>query len=223
MRVTPSICWTDIHGGEARLSAINQPFARARGALRSLLASRCAVCDLAPGNPLCACCARDYFAADAPRCCVCALRLPPAVAAMRCGGCLRSAPHFDATVALADYAPPVDRMIAALKFDGRLPLARAFGTLLAAAAAHLLRETCAICPVPLAFERLSNAASTGRTKSPAASPRAAADRCAPTSCCVRGTRQRRWNCRWPNGGATCAAPLSRAATSTAPASSSSTT
>ncbi len=155
MKVESSICWTDIHGGEARLSAVNQPFARARGALRSLLASRCAVCDLAPGDPLCAGCARDYFATEARRCCVCALRLPPAVAAMRCGGCLRSAPHFDATIALSDYAPPVDRMIAALKFDGRLPLARAFGTLLAAAAADLLRETCAICPVPLAFERLS--------------------------------------------------------------------
>jgi len=71
----------------------------------------------------------------------------------RCGHCLRSPPNFDATIALADYAPPVDRMVAALKFGGRLPLADAFGTLLARAAHPLLREADAICPVPLSFER----------------------------------------------------------------------
>jgi ComF family protein len=112
------------------------------------------VCDLEHGEPLCRGCARDYFAADVPRCAVCALKLPmTAQAGDRCGHCLRSPPNFDATIALADYAPPVDRMVAALKFGGRLPLADAFGTLLARAAHPLLREADAICPVPLSFER----------------------------------------------------------------------
>jgi ComF family protein len=44
-------------------------------------------------------------------------------------------------------------MVAALKFGGRLPLAEAFGRLLARAGAQLLRDADAICPVPLAFER----------------------------------------------------------------------
>jgi ComF family protein len=112
------------------------------------------VCDLEDGDPLCAGCARDYFAVDAARCASCALRLPAHAAPVeRCGNCLRSPPQFDATVALADYAAPVDRMIGALKFGGRLPLADAFGTLLARVAQGPLRTADAICPVPLAFER----------------------------------------------------------------------
>src|SRR5512139_3132340 len=111
------------------------PFAKGMAGLRRLLAPRCVVCDLEAGDPLCPGCAHDYFAVDAPRCASCAIRLPAARSDDRCGACLRSPPRFDRTVALADYAPPVDRMIAALKFGGRLPLADAFG----------------ICPDPLAF------------------------------------------------------------------------
>ena len=131
------------------------PFARGMAGLRRLLAPRCVVCDLEAGDPLCPGCARDYFAVDVPRCASCAIRLPAARSDDRCGACLRSPPRFDRTVALADYAPPVDRMIAALKFGGRLPLADAFGSLLARAARAVLQEADAICPVPLAFERQS--------------------------------------------------------------------
>jgi ComF family protein len=128
---------------------IASPWAR----LRSLVATRCVVCDLEPGAPLCAGCERDWFAAGAPRCAVCALRLPAATPGTRCGACLRAPPRFDATVALADYLPPVDRMVAALKFGGRLPLADAFGTLLARAGDEALRQADAVCAVPLSFER----------------------------------------------------------------------
>ncbi len=119
--------------------------------LRRWLAPRCVVCDLDLGDPICTGCAQDYFAV-APRCAVCALRLP-ITEADRCGRCLREPPHFDATVALADYAPPVDRMITALKFGGRLPLADAFGRLLARRARHVLDEADTVCAVPLSFER----------------------------------------------------------------------
>jgi ComF family protein len=128
-------------------------FALGMAPLRRLLAPRCVACDLEHGDPLCAGCAQDFFAAGVPRCAVCALRLPaPAQPGARCGRCLSAPPHFDATIALADYAAPVDRMIAALKFGGRLPLASAFGALLAGPG-RLLPGADAICPVPLAFER----------------------------------------------------------------------
>ncbi len=121
--------------------------------LRDLVAPRCVVCDLEPGAPLCAGCETDWFAAAAPRCAACALRLPAATPGALCGACLRAPPRFDATVALADYLPPVDRMVAALKFGGRLPLADAFGTLLARAGDEALRQADAVCAVPLSFER----------------------------------------------------------------------
>jgi ComF family protein len=125
----------------------------ASGLLRRWLAPRCVVCDLERGDPLCSGCAQDYFA-PATRCVCCALRLPAGSSSTeRCGRCLRQPPHFDATIALADYAPPVDRMIAALKFGGRLPLAGTFGTLLARASAAALGSADALVAVPLSFER----------------------------------------------------------------------
>ena len=121
--------------------------------LRRWLAPHCVVCGLDRGDPLCNGCSVDFFAL-APRCACCALRLP-AAAAERCGRCLNAPPHFDATTVLADYAPPLDRMIAALKFGGQLPLAAAFGSLLARAAADALAGADLLAPVPLSFERLS--------------------------------------------------------------------
>jgi ComF family protein len=135
--------------GSGRRGAVALGLAR----LRRRLAPRCVVCDLDDGDPLCGGCAADYFTGHLARCPVCALRLPAAGGDSRCGSCLRTPPRFDATVALADYAPPVDRMLVALKFGARLPLADAFGRLLAGAAGHLLRDAGAIVPVPLAFER----------------------------------------------------------------------
>lgn len=135
------------------VAARRSPLAQGLARLRRLLAPRCVVCDLDDGDPLCPGCARDYFAGDAPRCAACALRLPAGHGGLRCGNCLRSPPAFDGTVVLADYLPPVDRMIIALKFGGRLPLADAFGRLLAGAGRRVLQESDAICAVPLAFER----------------------------------------------------------------------
>jgi ComF family protein len=143
-----------IDGEDDFRGALGRAFRARLMTLRRLLAPRCVVCDLEAGNPLCSGCAQDYFATDIARCATCALRLPgSAQDGGRCGRCLAETPHYDATIALADYAPPVDRMIAALKFGGRLPLADAFGALLAARAQPSLDGADAICPVPLAFER----------------------------------------------------------------------
>jgi ComF family protein len=48
----------------------------------------------------------------------------------RCGECLRAPPAFDATVVAADYSPPVDRLVLALKFGSQLALAPLFARLL---------------------------------------------------------------------------------------------
>ncbi len=123
---------------------------RARTVLQRLFAPACAVCALGQG-PICSKCEDDFFPATRIRCMVCAL--PVATTDTICGRCQSSPPHFQRTTALADYAPPVDGMMLALKFRARLDLATLFGRLLA-------RRTSAdraalVVPVPLAFERQS--------------------------------------------------------------------
>jgi ComF family protein len=70
-----------------------------------------------------------------------------------CGGCLASPPHFVRATALADYAPPVDGMVRALKFGARLDLASVFGQLLAQRTRA--DDEALVVPVPLAFERMA--------------------------------------------------------------------
>jgi len=74
-----------------------------------------------------------------------------------CGNCLLSQPAFDATIALADYAAPVDGLIAALKFHARLDVGWALGWLLAqrvAAACPGQARPAAVLPLPLSALRL---------------------------------------------------------------------
>ncbi|MGH8800318.1 MAG: ComF family protein, partial [Casimicrobiaceae bacterium] len=93
---------------------------RAIGALRHALPQRCELC-AAPsaGDLVCAACTGDL-----PRltgaCPACAL---PAAGDTFCGACLAAPPAFDATVAAFVYAFPVDRLIHAFKYQGRLALA----------------------------------------------------------------------------------------------------
>jgi ComF family protein len=134
-------------------------------ALRHLLAPDCAVCGIAaadpPGSPVCAPCRADFFPMATLRCRICANRLPTRARVACadtttgldvCGRCLTRPPHFAATIALADYAPPVDAMVAALKFHNRLDLGRAFGLLLAERARAWQGD--AVLALPLAAPRL---------------------------------------------------------------------
>lgn len=100
------------------------------------------------------------------RCTCCAVRLPAAAAGLRCAACLRDPPSFDRTLALADYLPPLDRLLLDLKFHACLPLAAALGSLLARLAiAHGVcgwgqpqsagAPPCLLIPVPLSAERLT--------------------------------------------------------------------
>jgi len=99
--------------------------------LRRLAAPYCAVCRVERGDPVCAGCLRDFLDPGCARCLVCAARGVGAAATPRCGRCLAAAPAFDRTIALGDYAPPLDGMVMALKSGARLDLARVFGDLLA--------------------------------------------------------------------------------------------
>jgi ComF family protein len=124
--------------------------------LRRLAAPQCVVCRVEPGDPVCRGCLQDFFDPSLARCFVCAGRLPALLAAaplaLRCGRCLAAPPGFDQTIALGDYAPPLDGMVIALKSGARLDLARVFGHLLAARVPDRAGFDC-ILAVPLAQRR----------------------------------------------------------------------
>ncbi len=142
-------------------------------ALRRALAPWCAVCGVTRVHPdaaaaVCPGCRADYFPVDAPRCRLCACRLPVLAQGAgghdRCGRCLVRAPRFDATIALGDYAAPLDALVAALKYHARRDLGRTLGTLLAERVAAIAPGALAgapdvpgreiVIPLPLAPRRL---------------------------------------------------------------------
>lgn len=120
--------------------------------LRRLAAPYCAVCRVERGDPVCAGCLRDFFDPGCTRCLVCGARLAVAAQSPRCGRCLSRPPAFDCTIALGDYAPPLDGMVMALKSGGRLDLARVFADLLAARVGPAAPFDCLLA-VPLAMRR----------------------------------------------------------------------
>jgi ComF family protein len=117
--------------------------------LRHLLSQDCILCAAPSGAAVfCAGCARDLPALGeaCPRC------AGPSPGGAVCGRCLAAPPSYDATVAAWRYAFPVDRLVLALKYGGRLALARAFGAALAARVADVRVDLA--MPMPLAPPRL---------------------------------------------------------------------
>ena len=119
----------ECRGGSSRCQIfwpahLTRAFGRMRrgavGAARRALPQRCELCAAPSGNALvCAACARDLPRLG-PACPVCAL---PAPGGEVCGSCLAHPPPFDATIAAFAYAFPVDRLMHAFKYQGRLALA----------------------------------------------------------------------------------------------------
>lgn len=116
-----------------------------------LLPSRCALC-LAPDPSdlhLCRDCRTDlpWLETGCPRC-----ALPLSAPGQPCGHCQTQPPgferSFDRTVALFQYAPPIDHLIQQFKFGQGLHLARLFAALLAERLRDSARPDC-IIPVPL--------------------------------------------------------------------------
>lgn len=116
--------------------------------VRVALPQDCLLCGAASGDaPLCGPC-RDELPALPRGCPRCAM---PNSLGEICGTCLRHPPHFDGTVAAWRYAYPVDRLVHALKFHGRLALARYF----AGALASRVGPADIVLPMPLHSARLT--------------------------------------------------------------------
>jgi ComF family protein len=126
-----------------------EPLRSRIGFLRRLLAQDCILCTAPSGDtPFCTGCAHDLpeLGDACPQC------AGPSLGGAVCGACLGDPPSFDATVAAWRYGFPVDRLVLALKYGGRLALARAFGAALAARVAD--RQVDLLVPMPLAPTRL---------------------------------------------------------------------
>ena len=101
--------------------------------LAAILPNACALCGAFNHDTLCAGCHAQFFNRRHCRCPRCAVPLPQpeAVATdMLCGDCLKNLPSFDRTIVAADYVPPIDQLVLALKFGSRLALAPLFSRML---------------------------------------------------------------------------------------------
>ena len=130
-----------------------------RTRLSALLPCVCALCGETAAQPLCEPCRRQFVVQPTQRCRCCALPSPALTAASPlCGACLATPPPFDATLVAADYQAPLDQLVLALKFTGKLALAPLLGKLLldATLAGHDRTQALPmlLAPVPLSALRL---------------------------------------------------------------------
>ena len=123
---------------------------------RALLPSSCAMCKRRCDGAVCADCQAQYAGPGPARCRRCANPLAAADARWECGACQSHQPAYDATIAAAEYAAPLDQLVLELKFGGVLALAPWFGSMLSAAvqAHHGFELPTVLCPVPLGPRRL---------------------------------------------------------------------
>jgi ComF family protein len=124
-----------------------------------LLPSSCALCGADGRKAVCDGCHAQFFRVRSRHCRQCALPLPNGVDdGSICGACLQDPPAFDATIAAADYAPPIDQLVLALKFGGRLVLAPLFARMLRDAVLHTQHRSpnlpTLLVAVPLGKQRL---------------------------------------------------------------------
>ena len=154
--------------GAGALRAGSAVALRRLGQMRDIaLPSQCALCGNLSQKVLCTGCDEQYWNQTRTRCPVCALPLPVPVMAsavsagvkngahLPCRRCIAEPPHFDATIALADYHAPLDTLALDLKFHARLATADEFARQLQAA----FEDTNAVAPdivapVPLSPRRL---------------------------------------------------------------------
>jgi ComF family protein len=124
--------------------------ARCTLAAQRLLPQDCFLCG-APsgGESVCPGCARD-LPLQGETCPQCAL---PSPGGLVCGRCLAATPDYDATVAPFRYEFPVDRLIQALKYQGRLSLVPWLAHAIAERAASSASPDL-IVPMPLHRDRL---------------------------------------------------------------------
>jgi ComF family protein len=118
--------------------------------VQALWPQACQLCGAGCGRGmLCAACREDLPWLPPRRCASCAV---PLASGGVCGACLDRPPRFDRVEALFAYRFPVDRLIHALQYGGRLALA---GMLGAELARRVVPGVDAIVPMPLAPGRLA--------------------------------------------------------------------
>ena len=101
-------------------NALDHVRRRAVDAARLALPQRCELCAGPSGSELLCRACMQALPRLGTACPVCALPTPGGEA---CGACLAEPPPFDATIAAFAYAFPVDRLMHAFKYHGRLALA----------------------------------------------------------------------------------------------------
>jgi ComF family protein len=106
----------------------------------------CLLCGAASGpHTICAACHTDLPWHRQSQCPKCAL---PTLGGEICGACLKHPPAFDHTHAALAYTFPLDRLIPRLKYQGRLAIAPALGSVLSDAVAAQPRPDLLV-PMPL--------------------------------------------------------------------------
>lgn len=116
---------------------------------RKRLAAPCLLCGIAAiKSNICSGCRADLPWLDANVCSCCAHPLP---APGLCGRCISEPPHYDRVVAACRYAFPLDGLIQAYKYSGRLVAGTALASLFTN---RLQQRPDLIVPVPLTAQRL---------------------------------------------------------------------
>ena len=143
--------------------------------LQTWLPATCIVCGNAEPSALCADCGRTLPGSAVPRCprcgsaCALAIDAPAPAFGMAgagdqsvCPACRLSPPAFERSIILADYAPPLDRVVQALKFGRDTSLAAPLGRALARRVLASLAEHPAhaagpllVTAIPLTHRRLA--------------------------------------------------------------------
>lgn len=111
----------------------------------------CWLCGAPTRSALCSECEQELPRLPQESCPVCAL--PLAGEPSWCGACLKRPPRFERVVAPFAYRFPVDALVHAFKYGGRLALARPLGEALAQAVTQEAAD--AIVPMPLSARRLA--------------------------------------------------------------------
>jgi len=121
--------------------------------LDAWLPATCIVCGSARHDGLCGACETALPGYRVARCSRCGLGVADPV----CAECLAEPPPFDRTVVLADYAPPLDRVVHALKYGRDAALARPLGRALARRLAALPDPPLGpiVTAIPLSIPRLA--------------------------------------------------------------------
>lgn len=122
--------------------------------MRTLLPQSCQLCDASDAaGPLCSHCLAELPWLTHECCAICAL---PLASGSVCGACLDRPPRFQRVEAALAYRYPLDALIHAYKYGGRLALARLFGELLTRRVARGVDvDIDALVPMPLSNARLA--------------------------------------------------------------------